>query len=56
MPMFHSLFNNYNWSLIIQKYSVTISRYTERHGTVVSIPASYSGGPEFKSQPGDQLS
>jgi hypothetical protein len=29
---------------------------TERRGRVVNTPASYSGGPGFKSQPGDQLS
>jgi hypothetical protein len=28
---------------------------TERHGRVVSIPTSYSGGPGFKSRPGDRL-
>jgi hypothetical protein len=28
---------------------------TERHGRVVSTPASYSGGPGFKSRPGDRL-
>jgi hypothetical protein len=27
----------------------------ERHGQVVSTPASYSGGPRYKSRPGDQL-
>jgi hypothetical protein len=29
---------------------------TERHGRVVNNPASYSGGPGFKSRPGDRLS
>jgi hypothetical protein len=28
----------------------------ERRSRVVSTPASYSGGPEFKSRPGDRLS
>jgi hypothetical protein len=30
--------------------------FTERRGRVFNIPASYSGGPEFKSRPGDHLS
>jgi hypothetical protein len=29
---------------------------TERRGRVVITPASYSGGPGFKSRPGDRLS
>jgi hypothetical protein len=29
---------------------------TERHGQVVSTPASYSGGPGFKSRLGDRSS
>jgi hypothetical protein len=29
---------------------------TEHRGRVVSIPASYSGGPGFKSRPEDRLS
>jgi hypothetical protein len=29
---------------------------TERRGQVVNTPASYSGGPELKSRPGDWLS
>jgi hypothetical protein len=37
-------------------YSTTFLVFqTERHGRVVSIPASYSGGRGFKSRPGDQL-
>jgi hypothetical protein len=30
--------------------------HTERRGQVVHTPASYSGGPGFKSGPGDRLS
>jgi hypothetical protein len=30
--------------------------WSERHGRMVRIPASYSGGPGFKSRPGDRLS
>jgi hypothetical protein len=29
---------------------------TERHGCVVNAPASYLGGPSFRSWPGDWLS
>jgi hypothetical protein len=38
------------WTLL------TIIIITEYRGRVVIISAAYSGGPEFISQPGDQLS
>jgi hypothetical protein len=31
------------------------NKRTERLGRAVSTPASYSGGPGFKSRPGDRL-
>jgi hypothetical protein len=31
------------------------TEFTERHGRVVNIPASYLGDPGFKSRPGDRL-
>jgi hypothetical protein len=44
----------------ILRHTFTSKQYeiiagTERHGRVVNNPASYAGGPGFKSQPGDWL-
>jgi hypothetical protein len=33
----------------IYRNSLYKIKFTERHGQVVSIPATYSGGPGFKS-------
>jgi hypothetical protein len=46
-------FHTFNFSLRIP-YSYT--SFTERPSSVVSSPASYSGGAGFKSRPGDRLS
>jgi hypothetical protein len=35
---------------------VGLSIFTERRGRVANTPASYPGGPGFKSRPGDRLS
>jgi hypothetical protein len=39
-----------------EKVSISLAFYNKSHGRVVSIPTSYSGGPGFKSRPGDRLS
>jgi hypothetical protein len=55
-------FENYTnfcdgFSLNLFYYEMVSSyRVTDRHGRVINTPASYSGGPGFKSQPGDRLS
>jgi hypothetical protein len=48
--MTNSLFSS-NFDL----YRIT-KLYAEHRGHVVGNPASYSGGPGLKSQPGDMLS
>jgi hypothetical protein len=37
-------------------YKLTATAGRERCGRVINTPATYSGGPGFKSQTGDQLS
>jgi hypothetical protein len=43
-------------SAILIEISYLISVHTKRRGQVVNIPASYSGGPGFKSRLEDGLS
>jgi hypothetical protein len=40
----------------VDSEAVCESKLTLRHSRVVSIPASYLGGPSFKCRPGDRLS
>jgi hypothetical protein len=42
-------------STVLKRMITIAQQSTERRGQVVNIPASYSGGPRFKSLPGDHL-
>jgi hypothetical protein len=45
-----------NMALYLRRLAVIFILVTESSGRVVNTPASYSGGPRFKSRPGDRLS